>query len=40
MGVAFAVRLINVSQSHVLVHCVNSTVIASVIVPQWITAAY
>ncbi len=34
MVVAFAVRVINVSQSCVLIHCVNLTVIASVIVPQ------
>jgi hypothetical protein len=32
--VAFAVRVINVSQSRVLERCVNSTVTASVIVPQ------
>jgi hypothetical protein len=34
MVVAFTVRVINVSQSHVLVRCVNLTVIASIIVPQ------
>jgi hypothetical protein len=34
MVVAFAVRVINFSQSRVLVRCVNLTVTASVIVPQ------
>jgi hypothetical protein len=34
MVVAFAARVIDVSLSRVLVRCVNSTVIASVIVPQ------
>jgi hypothetical protein len=34
MVVAFAVRVINVSQSRVQVRCVNLTVIASIIVPQ------
>jgi hypothetical protein len=34
MVVAFAVMVINVSQSRVLIRCVSLTVIASVIVPQ------